>query len=68
MELYMSERHDTPEAYSELYLKYLQKRQFIYIPIILEELKKADSRGGSFEDAVRASMDRLRAQSAPARG
>ena len=62
MELYMSERYDTPEAYSELYLQYLQKRQFIYIPIILEELKAVDRRGGSFEDAVSASMDRLRSK------
>lgn len=68
MELYMSERYDTPEAYAQLYQQYVNERHFIYIPLILEELKAADRRGGSFEDALRVSMDRLGVQTSQAGG
>ena len=68
MELYISERYDTSKAHKELFKQYVDKRQFIYIPIILEELRKADRRGGSFDDAVESSMKRLQAKTFSAGG
>jgi len=59
MELYFSEQYDTPEAYQAMFHEYIKSRQFIYIPLILKELKAAAREGRPFETAVRKSMDRL---------
>ena len=58
-ELYLSELYDTPEAYQDLYREYVESRQFIYVPLILEELKESARAGRTFEDAVTRSMNRL---------
>ena len=59
MELYLSELYDTPEAYQDMYREYVENRKFIYIPIILEELKESARAGRTFEDAVKRSMNQL---------
>ncbi|MET0464511.1 MAG: DUF4932 domain-containing protein [Chitinophagaceae bacterium] len=58
-EVIIAKRMGRTAAADELLKSYIQKRKFIYLPVIIDAIEHAMKEGRTYEDAVRMAAERL---------